>query len=91
MGRLVIVAVLLFTFVLESSMAGRPLYIQSMPRGDVPPSCASGCTNYNSPDGSTGCSCPAGSINVAGASIGHQNFHGVPFGVIKYTRVDQYS
>ncbi|GLJ20592.1 hypothetical protein SUGI_0375050 [Cryptomeria japonica] len=77
MGRLVIVAVLLFALVLESSMAGRSLHegvedrvsFQSMPRGDVPPSCASGCTNYTSPDGSTGCSCPPGSIKVAGASL----------------------
>ncbi|GLJ20590.1 hypothetical protein SUGI_0375030 [Cryptomeria japonica] len=91
MGRLVIVAVLLFALVFECSMAGRPLHVQSMPRGDVPPSCASGCTNYTSPNGSTGCSCPAGSINVAGASIRHHNFHGVPFGVTQSTSVDQYS
>ncbi|GLJ20593.1 hypothetical protein SUGI_0375070 [Cryptomeria japonica] len=94
MGRLAIVAVLLFCVILEISMAARPLHkpsvlFQSMPRGSVPPSCASGCRNYGSSKGSTGCSCPAGSINAAGASLPHPKFHGGSSGVEKSISVDQ--
>ncbi|GLJ20598.1 hypothetical protein SUGI_0375120 [Cryptomeria japonica] len=88
-----IAAVVLLSVMFQTSLAGRPLdeqgegvmVLQSLPRGPVTGSCPSGCRNYGSSKGSTGCKCPNGSINVAGVSlhqeIAHPNFDTVSFGV----------
>ncbi|GLJ20588.1 hypothetical protein SUGI_0374980 [Cryptomeria japonica] len=99
MRLLVLVALLLFALVLEPSMAARPLHqrgeatvlFQLKPRGSVPPSCASGCRNYSSSKGRTGCKCPVGLIHVAGASLAHPKFHGGSLEIAQSTGIDQYS
>ncbi|GLJ20595.1 hypothetical protein SUGI_0375090 [Cryptomeria japonica] len=93
------VSVIVLSIPLQTSKAARPLeeqgevlmVFQSMPRGLVTRSCPSGCRNYRSSKGSTGCSCPNGSINAAGASmhghIAHPNFHTVSFGVAQSSSI----
>ncbi|GLJ20594.1 hypothetical protein SUGI_0375080 [Cryptomeria japonica] len=93
------VSVIVLSIPLQTSKAARPLeeqgevlmVFQSMPRGPVTGSCPSGCRNYRSSKGSTGCSCPNGSINAAGASmhghIAHPNFHTVSFGVAQSSSI----